>query len=96
MQHSSRYIVLFALAVCGVCSIFVAVSAVSLKERQERNKAIDVQSKVLVLAGLMSEGERLSGEEIGARFSQSIESKVVRLATGEYDETIDADRFDQR
>lgn len=96
MQHSSRYIVLFALAVCGVCSIFVAVSAVSLKERQERNKALDVQSKVLILAGIISEEESLSGEEIESRFDRSIESKVVKLATGEYDETIDANKFDQR
>jgi Na+-transporting NADH:ubiquinone oxidoreductase subunit C len=96
VEHSSRYIVLFALAVCGVCSIFVAVSAVSLKDRQELNKALDVQSKVLVLAGLMAEGERLSGEEIGARFERSIEQKIVKLSTGEYDETIDVVTFDQR
>ncbi len=95
MEHSTRYIVLFCLAVCGVCSIFVAVSAVSLKERQELNKALDIQSKVLVLAGLMAEGESLTGEEIGARFAESIEAKIVKMSTGEYDETVQQP-FDQR
>lgn len=94
MEHSSRYIVLFALAVCGVCSVFVAASAVSLRERQELNRAIDVQSKILVLAGAMEEGESLSGEEIGARYLDTIEPRIIDLATGEYAEGIDAATFD--
>ena len=52
MEHSSRYIVLFAAAVCAVCSVFVSTAAVSLKERQERNARLDVQRKVLSLAGI--------------------------------------------
>ena len=64
MEHSPRYTVLFALAVCGVCSIFVAGSAVSLKDRQLENKRLDVQSKVLALAGLMDLEDPLPREEI--------------------------------
>ncbi len=96
MEHSSRYIVLFALAVCGVCSVFVATSAVSLKERQERNKLLDVQKKVLALAGLMGDGERLPDAEISGRFERNIEQHIVDLATGNYDETVDKTKFDQR
>lgn len=96
MEHSSRYIVLFAAAVCGVCSIFVAVSAVSLKDRQERNARADLQKKVLALADLLAEDERLGNEEILARFRASITPRVVDLGTGSYADEIDATSFDQR
>lgn len=96
MEHSSRYIVLFALAVCGVCSIFVAASAVSLKERQEHNKTLDVQKKVLALAGLMGDGENLSDAEITSRFERNIEQHVIDMSTGNYNELVDGRTFDQR
>ena len=96
MEHSSRYVVLFAAAVCGVCAIFVSGSAVLLKERQEENKRLDLQKKVLALVGLMEEGERLPGEEIRRRFEESIVPRVVTLETGHYAEEIDAANFDQR
>ena len=82
MEHSPRYIVLFAAAVCGVCSIFVSVSNVALRERYERNKTIDVQTKVLTLAGLIEEGEDLSGDEISTRCAASIRASVIDMATG--------------
>ncbi|MCH2170562.1 Na(+)-translocating NADH-quinone reductase subunit C [Myxococcota bacterium] len=96
MEHSSRYIVLFAAAVCGVCSIFVAVSAVSLKERQELNQQLDIQKKVLNLAGLLSAEEKLPSEEISRRFKDNIVPRVVNLATGSYVDEVDADTFDQK
>ncbi|MDJ0787457.1 MAG: Na(+)-translocating NADH-quinone reductase subunit C [Myxococcota bacterium] len=94
MEHSSRYIVVFALLVCGVCSIFVAVSAVSLKPRQERNKAIDIQSKVLSLAGLLEDG--MSADAISETFTSRIEPRIIDFETGAYAEGIDAIAFDQR
>lgn len=95
MEHSSRYIVLFAAAVCGVCSIFVAISAVALKERQEENKLLDVQSKVLVLAGLMGDDESLSGVEIKQRFADNVTPFVVDMTSGSYAEDVDASTYDQ-
>ena len=65
MEHSPRYTVLFALAVCGVCSVFVAGAAVALKERQIENKRLDVQKKVLDLAGLIDPDDPPPREEIG-------------------------------
>ena len=50
MQYSTRYILLFAAAVCGVCSIVVASAAVLLEERQQANVTLDRQAKVLSLA----------------------------------------------
>ena len=96
MEHSPRYIVMFAAAVCGVCSIFVAVSAVSLKERQDLNKLVDVRQKVLVLAELMAEDEDLAPELVLQRFAESVTPRVVELGTGSYADEIDAESFDQR
>jgi len=96
VEHSSRYIVMFAAAVCAVCSIFVAISAVSLKDRQELNARVDVQKKVLALADLMGKDERLGNEEILQRFEASITPRVVNMGTGSYADEIDATSFDQR
>ncbi|MEM7412760.1 MAG: Na(+)-translocating NADH-quinone reductase subunit C [Myxococcota bacterium] len=96
MEHSSRYIVGFAAAVCGVCSIFVATAAVSLKDRQELNAQLDVQKKVLELVGLMEPGASLETEEIQTLYRDSIEARVVNLATGSIVEDVDPALFDQR
>jgi Na+-transporting NADH:ubiquinone oxidoreductase subunit C len=96
MQHSTGYIIGFATAVCFVCALVVATSAVGLKERQLENQLLDRQKKVLVVAGLMKEGERLDREEVATRFEASIQPNVVDLRTGNYDESIDPAQFDQR
>ena len=49
MGRSNRYIILFAAAVCLVCSVFVAFAAVTLKERQDANVVLDRQTKVLAV-----------------------------------------------
>ena len=53
MQHSTGYIVGFASVVCLVCAVFVAGAAVGLKDRQDANKLLDRQQKVLTVAGLI-------------------------------------------
>ncbi len=55
-QYSNAYIIGFATAVCLVCSIVVSTSAVALRERQDRNKVLDRQTNVLVVAGLLERG----------------------------------------
>jgi Na+-transporting NADH:ubiquinone oxidoreductase subunit C len=96
LERSTGYIVGFAAAVCVVCSVFVAGSAVSLKERQERNELIDVREKVLALAGLVDEAESLSGPEVLARFDDRVVPRVVDLQTGNYEDDVDPADFDQR
>ena len=95
-QHSTGYMFGFAAGVCLVCSIIVSGAAVSLKPLQEENKLLDKQKKVLIVAGLMREGEEVSNEEIGKRFEENIEAKVVELSSGKYAEGIEASTFDQR
>lgn len=93
MRHSVFYTILFSGAVCVVCAVLVSSAAVSLKENQLRNAAIDKQRNVLLAAGLAAEGEKLDSEEIGRRF-ESVRPVVIDLASGE---ATDADpaTFDQ-
>lgn len=96
MQHSVRYVVMFAAAVCVVCSIFVASAAVLLKDRQDENRLLDRQSKVLAVAGLLEQGQAMTAEEVKATYAKYIKPQVITLKTGEPAEGIDPSTFDQR
>ena len=96
MQRCNKYTLLFAAAVCLVCAVFVSGAAVALKPLQEANKVLDVQKKVLNVAGAIAEGETLSKEQITARFEEKIEAVVINLATGKVAEGVDATTYDQR
>jgi Na+-transporting NADH:ubiquinone oxidoreductase subunit C len=95
-QYSNSYIIGFATAVCLVCSIVVSTSAVALRERQDRNKVLDRQTKVLVVAGLLNEGQSASAGEVEKLFADNIRIRAVDLASGEYDDAVDVSTFDQR
>ena len=95
-QYSNAYIVGFATAVCLVCSIVVSTSAVVLRDRQDRNKVLDRQTQVLVVAGLIEEGQKIGPDEVGKLFDENIRIQVVDLATGEYVDSVDAATYDQR
>lgn len=96
MRFSTKYIVGFAGAISIVCSIFVAGSAVALKDRQDLNAVVDKQKQVLEVAGLLEEGESISAAEVGERFESNLVPRVVNLETGAYDDTVDAASFDQQ
>ncbi len=95
-QYSNAYIIGFATAICLVCSIVVSTSAVALRDRQDRNKVLDRQTKVLVVAGVLEEGQAASAEEIEKLFESNIRTRVVDLASGEYDDSVDPKTYDQR
>lgn len=95
MQHSTGYIVGFAAAVCLVCAVFVSGAAVGLKEKQDANKLLDRQQKVLTVAGLIEDGAELSPAEITSLYDASIQAKVIDLATGDPNAEIDPATFDQ-
>lgn len=96
MQRSSTYIIGFAAAVCLVCGVVVAGLAVQLKPLQEANAVLDRQKKVLIVAGLMRNGEEKSPEEIKALFEKNIEARIVVLKTGQYNDKGDVKSFDQQ
>jgi Na+-transporting NADH:ubiquinone oxidoreductase subunit C len=96
VQRSNKYTILFAALVCLVCSVFVSGAAVALKPLQEANKILDVQKKVLKVAGALGENESLSAEEITSRFEERIKGTVIELASGQPAEGVDSSTFDQR
>lgn len=96
MQHSIRYIVMFAAGVCVVCSIFVSSAAVLLKPQQEANKVLDRQKKVLAVSGLMNADADLSPAEIDKLFKENIVASVIELKTGKLAKDKDPTTFDQK
>lgn len=91
MQHNSvRYIVLFAGAVCVLCSFFVSTAAVFLKDRQQANELLDKQEKVLEVSGLLEElveeglleeGKRPSKDQVSKSFDERIVMRLIDLDT---------------
>ena len=96
MQHSTRYIVLFACAVCAVCSIFVSTAAVGLRARQDANKLLDRQKNVLDVSGLIEPGATIPAEEVRRLFAEAIRPVAINLETGDAATGIDAANFDQQ
>lgn len=94
MQHNTTYTIGFAAAVCVICSIFVAGSAVGLKDLQVANALLDKQKKVLGVTGLLQAGEAPTAEQVQEIFAKSIRPKLIDLKTGQYVEG-DANTFDQ-
>ncbi len=86
----------FCALVCAICSVFVGSAAVGLKDLQEENKVLDRQKKVLSVAGLIKEGEKLTADEVKERFSKNITATVIDLKTGADAPGVDAATFDQR
>jgi Na+-transporting NADH:ubiquinone oxidoreductase subunit C len=96
MRHENTYIVLFAAAVCLVCSVIVATASVGLRARQDVNRVLDRQKKVLTVAGLIDEGEDVEASRVAELFEKNIQAKVVELSSGEVDPDVDPASFDQR
>ena len=94
MQRSTGYILGFAGAMCVICSVFVAGAAVSLKDRQEENKVIDRQSKVLSVAGLIDASAPVDGEKVKSLFATRIKPVVIDRKSGKIDADADAAAFD--
>jgi Na+-transporting NADH:ubiquinone oxidoreductase subunit C len=94
----TRYTILFATAVCVVCALLVAVSAVGLRDRQEANAQIYRQKNVLLAAGLVKPDESVSDRELQKIFDASITVRLVDLATGELlpQGKLDERSYDQR
>jgi Na+-transporting NADH:ubiquinone oxidoreductase subunit C len=86
-------ILVVAIAVCLVCSIIVAGTAVALKPAQLENKELDIRQNILRAAGLMG-ADAQSAEQVNALFEQ-FSVKLIELETGEYTQAIDPGNFDQ-
>ncbi|MEM6708376.1 MAG: Na(+)-translocating NADH-quinone reductase subunit C [Pseudomonadota bacterium] len=94
-KDSLGRILLVALGVCFVCSIFVSFTAVALKPAQLANKALDQKQNVLRAAGLLGEGrsEGAKGESVDELFS-AFEAVAVELDSGSVLPSFDAASYD--
>lgn len=89
------------VALCFVCSIVVSATAVFLKPMQEDNARLDKMRYILAGAGFdadVTDGKpnvgTMNRQDIQATYARFIETKVVNLATGEYDLSIDPAKYD--
>ena len=83
---------LVALAVCLVCSVFVAGAAVSLKSLQQENALLDKQRSILRIAGMLD--ENANGAEVRRVFQQAITPRLVDLETGRFSDAQNPRSFD--
>ena len=86
--------ILVAAVLCIICSVLVTSSAVVLRDRQEKNKQLDIKKNLLLAAGLLKNSYP-SEEEIFEAY-KSVSSTVIDLDTGEAMPDIDPDSFDQK
>lgn len=82
-----------ATVLCVACSLLVAGAAVSLKDRQEVNKKLDVKKNLLQASGLLEPGSA-SREEIEEAY-KSIEAAVIDLETGKIVSDMNPTEFSQ-
>lgn len=95
-RNGTLYTILFTAGVCGICSILVSGAAVGLRERQQANQILERRRQVLAVAGLTKTEMALSAGQINQTFEESIKPRIVNLQTGEYDDSIDPTKFNQR
>ncbi len=96
--NSAWYSILFATAVCVVCSLLVAASTILLKDRQRANQLLFVQKNVLLEVTGLVKPDEASAEDLGNVFERRIRARLVDLQTGEYVRHPDIDpvSYDQR
>ena len=94
MQHSTKFIFLFALGICLVCSLMVSVAAVSLRDEQAINRELDMKKSVLEASQLLKPGEGATRAVIEEKFA-AIKPRVIDLETGEYVDVSDPAKFNE-
>jgi Na+-transporting NADH:ubiquinone oxidoreductase subunit C len=93
--ESKKKIVVVALGVCIVCSLFVSTAAVTLNARQERNKKLEKLKNILQAGDLLDKGP-----EVTKIYEDYIEGAIIDLDTGKeipedlYSDALDAQDFD--
>lgn len=96
--NSVRYTIVFATVVCVVCAALIALAAVLTQPGQTANALLYKEKNVLLAAGLIEPGADVTTAQVEAIFRQSIQARLVNLATGELlpEAGTDARRYNQR
>lgn len=86
-----RKILGVAVALCLVCAVLVSSTAVLLKPLQERNQALALKRQIIAVAGFPT-----TGADIEQLFQEHIDTRIVVLDSGDYNDNIDPTQFDAR
>ena len=78
-----------AVTLCLVCSVLVSGAAVLLKPLQDRNQALAVRKQIISVAGFQAD----SAQQVEALFRQHIETRIVDLDSGDFDDSVDPETF---
>jgi Na+-transporting NADH:ubiquinone oxidoreductase subunit C len=89
-RDSTVRVLAVAFAVCLACSILVSGAAVGLKQRQDRNKALEKKRNILQIANIYD-----PAKGVEEQFSR-IRKRIVDLETGKFTAAVNPDRFDSR
>lgn len=89
-KNSTTNILLVTFILCIACSVIVSTAAVKLRPLQISNKALDQKINILQVAGLWQQD--LSIDEMFA----NIETRLIDIDAGDYNQTIALQDFDQR
>ena len=95
MEFTPQRTVIIAGVICFACSIFVATSAVGLKDLQDANEKLDRQKKVLDVAGLLDAKISQDPAAIQTQYDDRIMPELVPLKA-EGCKGFEADGFNQQ
>ena len=93
-QDSPGKTLLVATLLCIVCSVMVTSSAVMLRERQVKNKQLDIKKNLLLASGLLT-NPKASATEIAQAY-EAVQAEIIDLESGKPATHLNIDDFDQR
>jgi Na+-transporting NADH:ubiquinone oxidoreductase subunit C len=97
MEFTPQKTVLIAGVICFACSIFVATSAVGLKDLQDANEKLDRQKKVLDVAGLLDAKIAQDPAAIQTQYDDRIQPELLSLKKdGKGCDGLNVDGFNQQ
>ncbi len=70
------------VALCLVCSVIVAGTAVGLKATQDQQRMLDRQRNLLEVSGLLESG--MNGDRIREIYGKHMEARLIDLKTGQF------------
>lgn len=93
-KDSAARTILVAVSLCVVCSVLVSSAAVFLKDRQNKNKQLDIKKNLLMAAGLLKSSSPTEQEIYEAY--KVVNPEIIELATGKPSSKFSLPDFDQR
>ncbi|MFO7750414.1 MAG: FMN-binding protein [Desulfobacteraceae bacterium] len=76
-QNTRKNSVVFALALSVVCGLLITAAATGLRDRQQRNMALDKRFNILKAARIMEKKEQLPADEINRLYHRRISEILV-------------------